>query len=72
MKIQIMKKENVPKPSKIIQKETSALTDGTKIGCTNIRMSKPAVHSVYKKGFAKLKHTTYYSLFRGWVLAITK
>jgi hypothetical protein len=72
MDIKLIKKENIPKESKIINQGTTTEADGTKIGYATIERDRPAVSAKYSRGFAKLKFTKYYHLFGGWVLAVTK
>lgn len=72
MEIKIIKKEEIPKESKITNQGTTTEPDGTKISYATLERDRPAVPSKYTRGFAKLKFTKYYPLFGEWVLAVTK
>lgn len=72
MKINIIKKTDIPAPPKTISQGIHKLKDGTTISNVIVDMHTPPVSSTYTQGFAKLKDTKYYPLFKGWYVSITK
>lgn len=72
MKIKIINKNDIPTSPKTVSKGIKKLKDGTKISYAAVNMNTKPVSSTYTRGFAKLKDTKYYPLFKDWYISITK